>query len=163
MDDLPWLEGYAGGSIDEFLALEGRYRTDSIIVALHQMVGLKDEDLLSGSERAVLAVGELENQINNGGFSQFFENSPEHVGEVVEALKKIGDTQAADITSKAIQTLGVEGAVTAGAVAGAISRQDHARDVKLDQLDQAYIQQVGDLAEKLLDYAKRNRRDFAFG
>ena len=41
MTELDWLEGYAGQTTEELLALEGRYRTDSIVLALEQALERK--------------------------------------------------------------------------------------------------------------------------
>lgn len=36
MSDLPWLSRYSGESVDELIAFEGKYRTDSLVVACEQ-------------------------------------------------------------------------------------------------------------------------------
>jgi hypothetical protein len=41
MPDLNWLDGYSGESVDELIALEGTYRTDSLVLAFEQAMDQK--------------------------------------------------------------------------------------------------------------------------
>jgi hypothetical protein len=78
MSDLEWFEGYSGQTADELLSLEGKYRTESLVVAFHQSVEQKwareGDDALSMEERMIPAIEALESEVNNGGFAQFFVN-----------------------------------------------------------------------------------------
>ena len=53
-----WLDGYSGQTTDELIALEGEYRTDSLVLAFEQALMAKDE--LTDEEKVVLAVEALE-------------------------------------------------------------------------------------------------------
>src|SRR5690349_14186235 len=53
-------------------------------------------------ELIVELIGSLESEINNGGFDQFFFNSPgNRTGEIVEALIAIGANHTAGIVKRA--------------------------------------------------------------
>ena len=41
MPDLQWLDGYSGESVDELIALEGKCRTDSLVLAFEQAMDQK--------------------------------------------------------------------------------------------------------------------------
>lgn len=59
-------------------------------------------DNLNASQRVVLIVENLEREINNGGFHQFYYNSSGNfASETVEALKVIGAKRAAQVVQKA--------------------------------------------------------------
>lgn len=58
---------------------------------------------LTPAEQVALCVDDLEREINNGGFDQFFWNSSgDHAHETVRALEAIGALQAAQIVREAI-------------------------------------------------------------
>ena len=41
MPDLLWLDNYSGETTDELLAMEGRYRTDSLVLVFEQALEQK--------------------------------------------------------------------------------------------------------------------------
>ena len=101
MTDLKWLDQYTGQTTDELIALEGEYRTDSLVLAFEQALDQKTAragtEELTAEERVVLAVEALEREVNNGGYGQFFTNdSNEYTPIIVDALMRIGcgDTAA---------------------------------------------------------------------
>ena len=109
---LKWLEGYSGESTEQLLSLEGKYRTDSLVLAFEEGINQKAERegtrSLTIEERIVLAVEALEREVNNGGYDQFFVNSSrEFTPIMVGALKRIGCNKTASITQKAIEALGL--------------------------------------------------------
>ncbi len=60
-------------------------------------------DTLNSHERILYITQTLEQEINNGGFSQFFYNSPgDFANEVVEAFTAIGANKTAAICQKAL-------------------------------------------------------------
>ena len=57
---------------------------------------------MSDGEKVVLFIENLEREVNNGGFSQFFWNSSgDYAQETLAALKSIGANKTAEIVSKA--------------------------------------------------------------
>lgn len=71
MPELHWLDGYSGQTIDELIALEGKYRIDSLVLAFEQMVDQKiardGADNVADEEFVILAVEAMEREVNNGG------------------------------------------------------------------------------------------------
>jgi hypothetical protein len=107
MPDHQWLDGYNGESVDELIALEGKYRTDSLVLAFEQAMDQKaarvGENKLTAEERITLAIEALEREVNNGGYGQFFVNSSrEYAPIIVDALRRIGCPKTAEITQKAL-------------------------------------------------------------
>ena len=68
-----FLPSWAGQSTDELIALAGKYRIDSLVLAFEQAIHGKAD--VSPKERWILAVEGLEREVNNGGYAQFFLNS----------------------------------------------------------------------------------------
>jgi hypothetical protein len=107
MPDLQWLDGYRGESVDQLIALEGKCRTDSLVLAFEQAMDQKaarvGEDKLRPEERIILAIEALEREVNNGGCGQFFVNSSrEYAPIIVDALRRIGCPKTAEITQRAL-------------------------------------------------------------
>ena len=60
-------------------------------------------DLLNEFERTIFVTQELENEVNNGGFFQFFDNSSgQFANEIAQAFTKIGAVKTAEICRKAV-------------------------------------------------------------
>jgi hypothetical protein len=162
MSELQWLEEHSGQSTDELLALEGKFRTDSIVVAFESALdekvsrtGLKN---LTDEEWVILAVEALEREVNNGGYRQFFINSSCGFAPIiVEALNRAGCTQAAELTQRAIDTLNIQGPITVDSICLVMEDDDEERDDKLDACDKQYFAAVGDLSGPLLEFIKSNR------
>jgi hypothetical protein len=162
MADLKWLDKYSGQSTDELIALEGEYRTDSLVCAFEQAIDQKAARVgprgLSDEERIVLAVEALEREVNNGGYDQYFVNSSsEFAPMIVEALNRIGCREAASVTQDAISALGLQGPVSAEAIADAMAEESDERDTSLHVCDDSYYERVGDLSKPLLEFIKVNR------
>lgn len=132
-----FLESYGGQSTDELIALAGKYRIDSLVLAFEQAIQRKTA-ALSKEESCVLAVEALEREVNNGGYSQFFGNSSgEYAGIVVDALQAIGCPKTA--------------AMTADAIAG---RDD---EKKLAACDDRYYANDEPIADRLFAWIGKNR------
>ena len=66
-------------------------------------------DSLNEYERTIFVTQELENEVNNGGFFQFFDNSSgQFASEIVQAFIKIGAEKTAEICRKAVEAFGQE-------------------------------------------------------
>jgi hypothetical protein len=158
---LQWFN-YSGQSTEELLALEGKYRTDSLVCAFEDAIQKKadavGEDHISQEERVVFAVEALEREVNNGGYDQFFVNSSSaYAAIIVDSLKRIGATEAANLTQEAIDALKIEGELTPENIEEAILREDEQRDNTLSHCDERYYQRVGDMAGPLLEFIKTNK------
>ena len=106
--NLGWLDGYWGQSLEELLALEGKYRIDSLVLVIEEGIRQKLKrhggQAPTDEERIVLAVEALEREVNNGGYDQFFTNSSQFVPTIVDSLQRIGCERTAMITQRAIRS-----------------------------------------------------------
>jgi len=160
MSDLPFLQNYSGQTVDQLLSLEGAYRIDSLVLIFEEALlkkSFRDGDLsVSDEERVILAVEALEREVNNGGYSLFFENSTrEFAPFIVRALVRIGCPKTAEITQRAIDALhlpilNVE-AIEAAMAADKVSEDD------LNECDQSYYEGTEDIAGQLFSFIKKNK------
>ena len=101
---LEWFDGYDGHSVEELVALEGKYRVDSLVSTMNSVLLEKMEQVgaesMSEEEMIVMAVEAMTVQVNNGGYLQFFSNSSGRFTPIiVEALRRIGCQEAGRIDS----------------------------------------------------------------
>lgn len=67
-------------------------------------------DALSGDEKLALCLGEMEAEVNNGGWEQYFLNSAgDHAHDAHRALEALGATTAAGILREAMKVFGKDG------------------------------------------------------
>ncbi len=158
-----WLGGWSGESTDELLALAGRYRLDSIVLAFEQALGKKrfGGTPLSREEQFVCAIEALEREVNNGGYHQFFWNSSnEWVGVVVDALEAVGCPMTGEITRDAIRSLELGAQLDPQTVRAAADRADDDEDLseRLEVCDRRYFEGLEEpISTRLFDWIARNR------
>ncbi|MBI9076238.1 MAG: DUF4375 domain-containing protein [Desulfatibacillum sp.] len=162
MTEIQWFEDYTGQTTDELIALEGRYRKDSIVLAFESVLDQRADKFgpqsLSQEELVILAIEALEREVNNGGYEQFFINSSyEYSPTIVDALNRIGCSDAAAITQDAIDSLGIRGAITIEKVEQIMKEEDEGREEKLGACDDRYFDTIGDLSEPLFEFIKANK------
>jgi hypothetical protein len=160
MPDLAWLD-YSGQHLDDLLSLEGRYRIDSLVLAVDQAVQQKRDEVgltgLTDEERVVLAIEALEREVNNGGSEQFFLNSSrEFAPIVVGALARIGCRRTATITQNALNALGCA-ALTSETIEKAIVEEDDDRDQTLFVCDNQYFPRDDNIEGHLWGFIKDNK------
>lgn len=112
---------------------------------------------MTTAERVVLAVEALEREVNHDGYDGLFTNASEEVPYLVSSLLAIGAEAAADLTRSAIAILGIEGPLSAEAVAATMERDDSRRDDALDALDQRFYKEIRGVDTALLPYIRANR------
>lgn len=156
-----FLESYSGQSTEELLALEGTYRTDSLVLAFEQAIQAKPRP--SQEEQYVLAIEALEREVNNGGYSQFFMNSSNEFASVIEdALRAINCPKTADITRDALEALETEGDLSAEAVSDAVQEDDELA-AALDEFDQRYFANDEPIADRLFAWIRANKDEIRVG
>jgi Domain of unknown function (DUF4375) len=161
MPDLQWLDGYSGESVDELIALEGKYRTDSLVLAFEEAMDQKSarvgENKLSPEERIILAIEALEREVNNGGYGQFFVNSSSEYGPIIfEALRRIGCPKTAEITHKALKI--VQGAPLINEkIEDGTWEENEERHEALGKCDSLYFERPENIEESLFAFIKANR------
>ena len=138
----------------------------------HILIGLSEspqtkfgkEDFASQSEpqKVFSALWEVESEVNNGGFSQYFLNSSaESAHFVVDALEVIGAPKTADICQRAI---------AAAFPAGLLESEEAIRSVaadfsdevleKLEPLDQEFYSYPHNLTDLLFAYVSAHPEEF---
>jgi hypothetical protein len=160
LPDLEWLPSWSGQTTDALLALEGRFRADSIVLAFEQALDAKastDPKSLTEPEWIVLAVEALEREVNNGGFQQFFVNCEYCSTWIVDALDRIGRKDVADIARKAVAGLSRSPPDNSEALSARAASGDPEVVTELEACDQAYFVQAGDLAPGLLAFIRQER------
>ncbi len=97
-------------------------------------------DSLTPAEKIVSLVSALEAEMNNGGFDQlFFHAAGDRIGEIIDALRRIGAANAAAIVDEACRIF-PEGKPSAD------------RDARQDQLDQLSEESFEELDERFYEY-----------
>jgi hypothetical protein len=153
-----FLPAYGGQSTDELLALAGRYRIDSLVLAFEQAIQSKAPTAISREESWVLAVEALEREVNNGGYAQFFINSSNLFASTIEAaLRAIECPRTAEITRDAVAALNLEGEPTPAAVEKAAMAENHAVQQALARCDERYFANDEPIADRLFAWIGTNR------
>lgn len=155
-----WLKKYSGETTGELLALEGRYRIDSLVLAFEQALQQKAAGHLSVEERVILAVEALERAVNNGGYDQFFSNSSrEYCPIIVSSLERIGCHKTAEIAREALNAAGVS--AIAGQAGSMIGAEAELNTEALERCDDLYYNSGEDIAGHLFDFIKAHRDSIA--
>jgi hypothetical protein len=129
---------------------------------INAMTNGSNLDELTTAQKIVFFVSNLEKELNNGGFNQFYWNtSGDYVSETVEALKSIGANKAITI---------IEKANSVWRDSNVPKTQDERQQIFLeieataediwDNCDQEYLQYEQDITKLLFTYAKDNQEEF---
>ncbi|MCB0754356.1 MAG: DMP19 family protein [Flavobacteriales bacterium] len=121
-----------------------------------------DLEKLSPTGRVVLVVENLEREINNGGFNQFYFNSSgDYAHETVDYLKKIGANKTAEIVETA-NAQWPDGNVPKDRN----DRQETLEEIEVEadpvweECDTKFYEYQDDIAGLLLDLVRANRAEF---
>jgi hypothetical protein len=120
------------------------------------------EDMSLG-EQTAFCIDELEREVNNGGFEQFFLNSSgDNAHVMVESLRRIGAAQTARLVDQGITPFGVTGPSTDRDTRTAQVEMlgESARDI-WNTITQAFLKYPDDLAGLLRKYVEANKSEFA--
>ena len=151
-----WLERYSGQTTDQLISLEKEYRVPSLVLAFEQAIAQKATRFrLTEEELIVLSVEALEREVNNGGYLQFFLNTPQFVSTIVPSLQRIGRPITAEITRKALEALRLPN-LSADKVIAAVAVHNNERDADLRQYDDAYYNNTESIAVSLFEFIKEN-------
>ena len=119
-------------------------------------------DRLTESQKIVLIVENLEREINNGGFNQFFFNSGgQFAHETITALRTIKAFKTADIVSKSISAWPNQKVPKDWSerqeLVDEISDQ---ADIVWNECDKEFYKYQDNIVKLLLAYVKSNKSDF---
>ena len=161
MLELPWLDRYSGETVDELLALEGKYRIDSLVLAFDEAMDQKaarvGEENLTDEERIILAIEALEREVNNGGYGQFFVNSSrEYSPIIVHSLCRIGCPRTAEITQKALNVV-QQRPMTVEEIENGTWQKNEERSEAHNACDTLYFERPEDIEVQLFEFIKANR------
>jgi len=155
-----WLDGYGGQTLDELIALEGAFRTDSLVLALEQAIDQKaarDGDTsLSDEERIILAIEAMEREVNNGGWDQFFVNTGQFAPIIADALKRIRCPKTAEIAQRAVKVV-ERMPITVDEIENGTWEENENRQGVLRQCDDLYFERPENIEESLFAFIKSNR------
>lgn len=150
--------------LDKVLKKEKR---DMIVMEIDTYLNKKCEygekiDRLNESQKVLLIVGNLEREINNGGFHQFYFNSSgDYANETIDALIKIGANKTAEIVKKANSEF-KNGILPKDRV----ERQNELELIEekgegnWNKCDSEFYEYQDDLTELLIAFVIKNKRDF---
>ena len=139
---------------------------NGILIALSESdktaFGRQDFESQSESQKVFTAIWGLESEVNNGGFSQYFENlSCESAGFVAKALEILGAPKTADLCKRAIACAYPQGlpADPDAISASAADFSDATRD-SLNELDKEFYLYPHDLTELLFAFVSKHPEEF---
>jgi len=117
---------------------------------------------LTPAERVVFCLDQLEREVNNGGFAQFFENSSgDHAMDTIEALRVLGAPTMAALVAEAVSVFPQGWPAT--------DREDRQRQLAaldtqaratLDRLDEAFFAYPENLAALERRYVRAHQDQF---
>jgi hypothetical protein len=138
---------------------------NSSLIALHENpnspFGKLPYEAHSLEERVFLHVWELEAEVNNGGFEQYFRNSAgDHSGQVVSSLRAISAPKAAAIVQRAISSVFGDTAPPEDRNTRQAKMDDLPDEVleALNECDNLFFAYPDDLTELLFEYVRVNRQ-----
>jgi hypothetical protein len=163
-----WFEkeyGSFGKTTDEILSHDGSNEVSKVLGALQYRIGQKadarGERSLTDTERKLLAANEVDAEVNNGGFDQYFSNSSGDSAEAALAgLKEMGAAGAAALLERAM-------AVFPGGKppADRSKRQDAMEQIASqskpvwDKCDSEFYKLTESITDLSLAYAKKNKAE----
>jgi hypothetical protein len=108
------------------------------------------------------AIWELESQVNNGGFTQYFQSAEGHTANFAPtALRRIGAAKCADIVARAIATVSEDTLPEdQESREQLIEGLDSEASDALESLDQEFFGYPNDLTELLFEYVHSNPQAF---
>ena len=153
--------------IDNLEELLNSDDTNNSIIDLDTFIGDlcdygNDMDVLTEPQKIFYLNQNLEREINNGGFNQYFINSSgDYTHETIHSLKSIGANHTADILQKAIDQFSDKKVPK--------DRDDRIEIVEdieetsnevWEELDQKFFEYVDDLNTLNMEYIRRNKEYF---
>jgi hypothetical protein len=113
-------------------------------------------------QKVFSAIWEVESEVNNGGFSQYFSNdSAESASFVVQALESIGAPRTANICNRAIVAAFPAGLpTTVEAIRSVVNDFSEEILAELEPLDQEFFSYPHNLTDLLFTYVSAHPEEF---
>lgn len=139
---------------DEDLAREVGY----YVLRRMERVGF---DALGRPEQVIGCLTELEMEVNNGGFEQYYWNSPgDHALETVAALREMGAAHTANLLVAANAVFGDEPSRDRDERGRQMDRLSDDRKQRWSELDDAFYEYRDDLSALAARYIRAHRTEF---
>jgi hypothetical protein len=124
--------------------------------------GKEDFHTQSVPQKVFSSIWAVESEVNNGGFSQYFQNSSAETAPfVVEALSTVGAPRTAQICSRAIACAFPAGLpATPEAISSAAEGIPDDRLNELEVLDGEFMEYPHSLTDLLFDYVSKHPEEF---
>ena len=107
------------------------------------------------------AIWELESQVNNGGFSQYFASAGHTANFAPLALRRIGAAKCADIVARALALVSPHALPEdRESRKRLVDAFDSAAQAALQSLDEEFFAYPDDLTELLFDHVRSNPQTF---
>jgi hypothetical protein len=121
-----------------------------------------DPDVLTQCEKNIVFIEELEREVNNGGFSQYFSNySGDYAIETLTALKTIKSKIFFDLLNNAIKKF-PDGTAPKDRDEREelVEKMENENDSLWDSLDENFLQYEEDIYSLMIDYIRNNMKEF---
>lgn len=151
--------GPLGTTTEQILSREGTHEPATIVGALVYRIRAKPPERLSSIERKLLAVADLREEVNNGGFEQYFSNAAgDRHALALQALREMGSTPLIKAMQRALMVFpGSKPPATAEARARVIASARKRAEAIWGSCDDAFHLGEEGFADHALRYAKRYR------
>lgn len=116
------------------------------------------------SRQAIYMISQLQTEVNNGGYNQFYFNSSgQFAAALPEALKLVGATKFADLTERANSTFEKEKSKITKDQDGTVEGFSKSYENNpLNKFDEEFykLNETKDLQKIQVDYIRKNRKEF---
>ncbi len=147
--------------------LNGENDPDEVVFGIYDRILEKSAygdrpNKLTPEERVILVVRLVEDEVNNGGFSQFvFNTAGNFAGETVAAMTAIGAHSTASICQKAWDAFGTDIPVNRAARQALLeSKEAEGIDEILNECDDAFYEYEDDLVQLCYAYIMAHKKAF---
>lgn len=157
MADDKWFDNKEKLPILELVELDKEYRIDSLISAVEEVIQKKERTgkKLCEEEVLVLAIEAMEQEVNNGGFAQFFANdSWIFASSIGDYLQRIRAVETSELAKRAVKVLDVSDLTQKDEIDAALENGGVLE--KLEELDGRYFEASENIERLLFDFIKEN-------
>ena len=154
--------GEKGGKVEGILKNEPDQDAIVDIDNLLNPVFCRNPQELSSPERNICYIEELDNEVNQGGFNQFFLNpSGDHAHEIISALKDIDSTSLLRIMESAVGQFPNAQVPKDSSARRTIMKQiEGTANPVWEGLDDEFSEYEEDIYALMTEYIRQNIRDF---
>lgn len=159
---------YSGETAKELFSYPPKGQHEALVEGfregIQQKAARKGERALTNEERVVLIVAALEQEVNNGGFDQFFRNSSRRFApRISDSLLRIRCSRMATIAQRAVNALGLS-ALSVKRIETTMTKQSDERDQELERCDQLFYkaQMRQNIPKRLYAFVRQNKEYIKF-